>query len=116
MTNFTFVATSSGSFDPAVLKGIPFFSGMGVGLVLPAVIFIIILIIVVCILKAVALWKSARNNDLAWFVVLLIFNTCGILELIYILTHRTPKTPEVVRQINPLAPPTFTPPPFAPKN
>lgn len=34
--------------------------------------------------KAVALWKSARNQDVLWFVIILLFNTLGILEIIYI--------------------------------
>jgi hypothetical protein len=34
--------------------------------------------------KGVALWKSARNRHLVWFIVLLIVNTLGILEIIYI--------------------------------
>jgi hypothetical protein len=34
--------------------------------------------------KGVALWKSARNKHLVWFIVLLLVNTLGILEIIYI--------------------------------
>jgi len=34
--------------------------------------------------KGVALWKSARNNQPVWFVVLLIVNTLAILEISYI--------------------------------
>ena len=34
--------------------------------------------------KAVALWKAARNSSLAWYLILLIVNTLGILEIIYI--------------------------------
>jgi hypothetical protein len=34
--------------------------------------------------KAIALWKSARNKQISWFVVLCIFNTIGILEILYI--------------------------------
>lgn len=34
--------------------------------------------------KGVALWKSARNSDLKWFVVLLLVNTLGLLEIAYI--------------------------------
>lgn len=34
--------------------------------------------------KGVALWKAARNSDKIWFVILLIFNTLAILEIIYI--------------------------------
>ena len=35
--------------------------------------------------KCVGMWKSARNKQLAWFVCLAIFNTVGILPIIYIL-------------------------------
>jgi len=35
--------------------------------------------------KGVALWKCGRNNQLVWFIVLLVVNTAGILEIIYIL-------------------------------
>jgi len=41
--------------------------------------------------KAIALWKAARNNQPAWFVVLLILNTLGILEIIYIFGFSSPK-------------------------
>ena len=34
--------------------------------------------------KGVALWKSARKRHTVWFVVLLIVNTLGILEILYI--------------------------------
>ena len=34
--------------------------------------------------KGFALWKSARNSQLIWFVALIIFNTAGILPIIYI--------------------------------
>ncbi len=34
--------------------------------------------------KAVALWRSAGNKHLAWFVCIFIFNTLAILEIIYI--------------------------------
>jgi len=34
--------------------------------------------------KGYALWKSARLNDRVWFVVLLLANTVGLLEILYI--------------------------------
>ena len=34
--------------------------------------------------KGVALWRAGRNGHLAWFIVLFIFNTLGILPMIYI--------------------------------
>jgi hypothetical protein len=35
--------------------------------------------------KGIALWKTGRNKQLAWFVCILIFNTAGILPIIYLL-------------------------------
>ncbi|MEK7613383.1 MAG: DUF5652 family protein [Patescibacteria group bacterium] len=34
--------------------------------------------------KGWALWRAARNNHRYWFVALLLINTLGILEIIYI--------------------------------
>ncbi len=34
--------------------------------------------------KLTALWKSARNGSIIWFIVLGIVNTVGILEILYI--------------------------------
>lgn len=42
--------------------------------------------------KGVALWVAARKGQLAWFIVLMIVNTVGILEIIYLLRLRKEKT------------------------
>ncbi|HVO28947.1 MAG TPA: DUF5652 family protein [Candidatus Paceibacterota bacterium] len=34
--------------------------------------------------KGMALWKSAREGSKVWFVVLLVVNTLGILEILYL--------------------------------
>ncbi|MBN2307203.1 hypothetical protein JXD20_04410 [Candidatus Peregrinibacteria bacterium] len=34
--------------------------------------------------KGIALWKCGRNNQIRWFVALLVVNTVGILEIVYI--------------------------------
>lgn len=34
--------------------------------------------------KAAALWRSARRAQLGWFLVMIIINTLGILEILYI--------------------------------
>ena len=34
--------------------------------------------------KGIALWKAARHNQLVWFVCLLVINTVGILEVVYL--------------------------------
>jgi Family of unknown function (DUF5652) len=36
--------------------------------------------------KGLALWRAGRKDHLVWFIVLLVVNTCGILEIIYLLT------------------------------
>ncbi len=34
--------------------------------------------------KGIALWKAGKNNQLTWFIVIFIFNTLGILPIIYL--------------------------------
>lgn len=34
--------------------------------------------------KGVALWKSAKNDHLGWFIALLIINSLAILDILYI--------------------------------
>ena len=55
----------------------------------PLLVILIPLIIIVAIWDAVwrliAFWKSARHGQLAWFICLAIFNTAGILPILYIL-------------------------------
>ena len=38
--------------------------------------------------QGIALWYAARHKQQAWFVVLLIVNTVGILPIIYLLVAR----------------------------
>jgi methionyl-tRNA synthetase len=38
--------------------------------------------------KGVALWHAARGRQLAWYIALLIINTAGILEIIYLIFFR----------------------------
>jgi predicted permease len=42
------------------------------------------LIIWELIWKLVALWKAGRNRQLGWFIAMTVFNTLGILEMVYI--------------------------------
>ena len=34
--------------------------------------------------KGVALWKASKKNQLLWFAILLVVNTMGIFEILYI--------------------------------
>ena len=38
--------------------------------------------------KGLALWKAARKSEKAWFVVILVINTAGILPIIYLLANK----------------------------
>lgn len=38
--------------------------------------------------KGIALWRCGRNNQPYWFVVLLLINTVGLLEIIYLLAFQ----------------------------
>ena len=51
---------------------------------------VILITIVDLVLRGLALWRSARAGQSAWFVILLIFNTACILPAIYLLLHRNP--------------------------
>ncbi len=46
--------------------------------------------------KGIALWKAARLSHKKWFVVLLVVNTVGILEILYILFVAKKYTVETV--------------------
>jgi hypothetical protein len=49
---------------------------------------IIILAIWDTVWKLIAMWKAARANQLAWFIILAVVNTLGILPIIYIVLIR----------------------------
>ena len=60
------------------------------------VLFIIVIVLLAIwdgVWKLIALWKSARHNQLAWFICLAIFNTAGILPILYILCFQKTETP-----------------------
>ncbi len=65
------------------------------------------LLIWIIIWKALALWQSARNGQKIWFIALLIVNTVGILEIIYLIIYNWPKKSKI---INPIAPEHFSDP------
>jgi succinate dehydrogenase/fumarate reductase cytochrome b subunit len=43
-----------------------------------------LLILWTMVWKGMALWKAGRKDDMVWFIVLLLVNTVGILDIIYI--------------------------------
>jgi predicted permease len=67
----------------------PFFAIIAANLKGPLLALCIAVIVMLAIWdgvwKLIALWKSARNDQLGWFICLAIFNTVGILPILYIL-------------------------------
>ncbi len=50
----------------------------------PVIAAIILISVWSLIWKGIALWKSARLGHKNWFIALLLINTMGILEIVYI--------------------------------
>jgi hypothetical protein len=50
----------------------------------PLIYILLILIIWDMVWRGIALWKAGRNGQLSWFIAILIFNTIGILPILYI--------------------------------
>lgn len=57
--------------------------GMGLLFGVGAALFFLVILWSV-IWKGMALWKAARKGDKIWFVVLLVVNSLGILDILYI--------------------------------
>lgn len=48
--------------------------------------------------KGFALWKAARNSQRNWFLAMLIINSVGILEIVYLFYFSRKKNPPVPPQ------------------
>jgi hypothetical protein len=56
-----------------------------------SVLIFVILAVWELIWKGIALWKCGRNNQLVWFILILILNTAGILPIIYLIFFQKKK-------------------------
>ena len=45
---------------------------------------VLMLTIWILVWKGLALWKAAQRQEKAWFVVLLVLNTIGLLDILYL--------------------------------
>lgn len=59
-------------------------SGLATGYGTVAGVWLIVLIVWSLFWKGLALWRAGRRGQPWWFVVMLIINTVGILEIIYL--------------------------------
>ena len=65
------------SGPPEAMFGAGLFAGLGL-------IGFIIFLAWSLVWRGMALWKAARRGDNKWFIVLLIVNTVGILDILYL--------------------------------
>lgn len=70
----------------------------GVGLLLGGFVLVTLLSI---ILKGFSLWFSARNGQRNWFLVILVVNTLGLLEIVYLIWYRNGKKQVVSDLLSP---------------
>ena len=67
--------------------------GFPYGMNMALAIAIIIVAVWSVVWKGIALWRSARRKQMVWYIVMLIINTAGILEIIYIFAVSRRKQP-----------------------
>ncbi len=58
---------------------------------------ILLLAVWTLVWKGIALWFAGKNQQKAWFIVMLILNTAGLLPIIYLIWFK-PKTVEPVKK------------------
>jgi len=70
----------------------PFYSPFAPELMLALLPILAIIALWTVVLKGFALWHAAKNEQNWWFIALLIINTLGILEIVYLIWFR-PSSP-----------------------
>jgi hypothetical protein len=56
------------------------------------IVLIIVLSLWDSVWKLIGLWRSARNNQLGWFICIAVINTLGILPIIYVMQDKKRKS------------------------
>jgi methionyl-tRNA synthetase len=85
-----------------------FASGQALPGGLPISTWVLALLVVWSVIwKGLALWKSARLSNKWWFIILLVVNTVGILDIIYIYFVARKYTVETEKVEPPSAPPSI---------
>ena len=67
----------------------PFYSPFAPGLMLALIPIIAVIALWTVAIKGYSLWHAARNGQKGWFIALLVINTLGILEIIYLIWFRS---------------------------
>ena len=77
------------SFGNNVFFGPGPFMGVGLFAILGSVLMLVLVVALIA-LKGYALWYAAKRDERWWFVIMLVINTAGLLELAYLIfvVHR----------------------------
>lgn len=67
----------------------PFYSPFAPGLMAALLPLVLVVAVWTLVVKGFALWHAARNGQKEWFIALLIINTLGILEVVYLVWFRS---------------------------
>lgn len=60
-------------------------SDAGFGLGIPMVMsFVLVVVLWTLLWKGLALWRAAKRGDIWWFIAMLVLNTVGLLEIVYL--------------------------------
>ncbi len=60
----------------------PLIHGVGLGILFPLI--FLVFVVWTFAWKAIALWHAGRNGQRIWFIALLLINSIGILEIVYL--------------------------------
>lgn len=82
----------------------PAISGWGFGAALIALLFLLIALWSLA-WKLLALWHAAQNKQRYWFIAILLFNTVGILEIVYLAWFRKDRSGEGSKHLFPFLSP-----------
>ena len=66
----------------------PLYSPFAPALFAALIPFIVVIALWTIVIKGYALWHAARHGQKGWFIALLVINTLGILEVIYLMWFR----------------------------
>jgi hypothetical protein len=76
----------------------PFYSPFTPELVSIFIPIILIAVLWTIVLKGYSLWYAAHANQKWWFIAILVINTLGILEIVYLIWYR-PKSPTKTKEV-----------------
>ena len=70
------------------MHGLPFLYSPFAPLIVGIFTLLFLMVIFVIVLKGYSLWCAARAGQKWWFIALLVLNTLGILEVVYLIWFR----------------------------